>query len=61
MYHIQKRGGIRMKKIIIGVALSFIAILISIPLIRANMNWTRPTEIYYDVTIILDAGHGAYK
>ena len=58
MYNNNKRGRILMKKIIIGITLSLTAILMSIPLIRANMNWTRPTEIYYDITIILDAGHG---
>lgn len=47
-----------MKKMIIGVTLSLVAILISIPLIRANTNWTRHTEMYYDIIIILDAGHG---
>jgi len=47
-----------MKKLIIGLTLSLIAILVSIPLIRANINWERPTEVYYDITIILDAGHG---
>ena len=47
-----------MKKKIIGFTFIFIIILISIPLIRANINWNRPKEIYYNTTIILDAGHG---
>lgn len=47
-----------MKKMIIGVILAHIAVLVSIPLIRANMTWNRPIETYYDTTVILDAGHG---
>jgi len=47
-----------MKKIIIGVTLSLIAILVSIPLIRANINRNFSPETQYDITIILDAGHG---
>jgi len=47
-----------MKKILIIITLSLILFLASIPLIRANLQWERPTEVYYSVTIILDAGHG---
>ncbi|MCL2559084.1 MAG: N-acetylmuramoyl-L-alanine amidase [Turicibacter sp.] len=47
-----------MKKVIISTVLFLGIVLVAIPLIRANISWQRPVEIYYDVTIILDAGHG---
>jgi len=50
-----------MKKILIIATLTIGLLLVSIPFIRANLQRERPTEVYYSVTIILDAGHGAYK
>jgi len=47
-----------MKKILIISILVVSLLLISIPLIRANVQRERPAEVYYSVTIILDAGHG---
>jgi len=47
-----------MKKILIVALLIGGVLLISIPLIRGNVRRERPTEIYYSITIILDAGHG---
>ena len=52
------KGGKFMKKTLLVIASIFIFSLFSIPLIRANFSWERPTEIYYSTTIVLDAGHG---
>lgn len=47
-----------MKKILIITLVILGLLLFSIPLIRANLLPQRPTEIFYDISIILDAGHG---
>ena len=47
-----------MKKIIILASLSIVTFLTFIPLIRAQWLKTIPGELYHDITIILDAGHG---
>ena len=47
-----------MKKILITSVLVLSLLLISIPLIRANVQRNQSAEIYYSLTIILDAGHG---
>ena len=47
-----------MRKILIIATLVLGSLLVSIPLIRANLQWERPTEVNYSVTIFLDAGHG---
>ena len=47
-----------MKKILIISILVLCLLLVSIPLIRANMQREPQVEIYYATTIILDAGHG---
>ncbi|MCL1990242.1 MAG: N-acetylmuramoyl-L-alanine amidase [Defluviitaleaceae bacterium] len=47
-----------MKKLLLAIILFLTVILITLPLIRANMARIRPSEVYYDITIILDAGHG---
>jgi len=47
-----------MKKILIISILILSLLLVSIPFIRANMMREQSADIYYSVTIILDAGHG---
>jgi len=47
-----------MKKILIITILILSLSFISISLIRANLQRERPIEVYYSITIVLDAGHG---
>jgi len=47
-----------MKKALIISTLVLSLLLISIPFIRANVLREQPTEVFYSVSVILDAGHG---
>ena len=47
-----------MKKFLIATTLVLVVFIVSIPLIRANRNRNRIIEPRYEITIILDAGHG---